>query len=487
MSVILKHMIPRNLKYDNSKESAFARSYTSHVRPNQSGPFTDGSTINLTIPCINNTVLAGTESVLKFDLTVTNGAAANAFVRLGQAGAHGIIRRLRLWHGSNLIEDLDEYSVLVSKLMALQQSGDASGKASIMAGVSNEYFSDVRKPVVVAGVAGDPTNAELASISTHDKTNKVTKIYAGERLWDDAAANEFADIAANGDTLARTYCINLLSIVGSLSQKYIPLFAMSNSGAGLRLELQLQNSPSKFLNSELALDSFSVSNVEYVAQMVELGDSAMQIIEGHSGEMIRFVVPRFSHYAYNATLIDGVETEVSIPIPARFSSLKSLFTIPRSKHAGAITYHASGSTHFGLTEYYLRLGSKTVPAKPPRSRTEFFIECLKAIGSVSDMNHEPNIDISAYDVSAPIANGEGETYIHSSASEPHFIIGADLESYSGASPEDIFQGYNSSTEDIFLNVKHTQNTGGNISVHYDTFAMHDAVIICQDGTMLVQY
>ena len=46
-------------------------------------------------------MLVPEESVLKFTLTYTAGAASD-IIRLDSCGAHGVIDRIRVWHGSNV-------------------------------------------------------------------------------------------------------------------------------------------------------------------------------------------------------------------------------------------------------------------------------------------------------------------------------------------------------------------------------------------------
>jgi hypothetical protein len=42
--------LPKNLLYQNKIESAYSRSYTTHVQPTNSGSFSDGQTIMFNIP-----------------------------------------------------------------------------------------------------------------------------------------------------------------------------------------------------------------------------------------------------------------------------------------------------------------------------------------------------------------------------------------------------------------------------------------------------
>ena len=58
---------------------------------------------------------------------------------------------------------------------------------------------------------------------------------------------------------------------------------------------------------------------------VKLSDNAMNIIrESQNGQPLQFVNPDYRNYSYNAALPNAV-TQISMPIPAKFSSLKSLF------------------------------------------------------------------------------------------------------------------------------------------------------------------
>jgi hypothetical protein len=477
--------IPSNLLYQNKLESAYARSYTTHIQPqNGSNNYGDGQTIIINLPTSANQVMASSESVLKFDLTVLNSGTASTYMRLDKCGGHGVIQRLRLYHGSSLIEDLDNYGNLVSQLTALQKSSGCNGKDSILTGFSSDLFCSVWKPVVAAAVPGGPTNAELLDIGTSDKTNQVKAIVAGERLHDDAAGDEFVAIATGGLTKPRTFCINLLSILGSLTEKYLPLFAMQS--APLRLELQLVSNPNKFCCAQRAMTSFTINNCEFIAQMMELGDTAMSVINSSVGNApLQFVVPQYRNYVNNMT-VGTQPTQVSLPIPAKFNSLKSLFITLRTKADGALTHFPHGSCHHSLSEYTIRMGSKVIPSKAPQSVQEFFVELLKSIGSVSDINHECLINLNNYGAEVSVVNEESTTYIDETSSSPSFMIGVDLETYSNADKTAIFAGWNSSNEDIFAQLRFA-GLNANTNVRADTYALYDAVLVCEAGVCSVRY
>jgi hypothetical protein len=454
-------MLPKNLKYQNKVESATARQYTSVIAPqNGTGPYVMGSTVILNIPTGRNLVMVGSESYLKYRLNTRSGVAATAYIRLDGAGAHGIIQRLRSFHGGKIIEDLDNYNVLASKLLALQQSSDSTkGKLNIMLGLTNAMFANTT-------------------------TREVTDMNVGDRL------TEFAPLAIN--TVMPnppTYCFPLISLFGSLSNQYIPLFAMTSGP--VRMELQLVSDILKCLNSQTALSTTAsdhfIDNVEFVAQYIELSDSAIDtIMQSLQGQPLQFVAPQYRNYIDTKALATTA-TSVVCAVPAKFSSLKSLFCVMRDRADGAITFFSQSSPHFKLSEYRVRIGGELLPAKAPGTFAEFFVELIKAIGSIGDVNHEPTINMltyAAYDES--IANGETATAINETTFSHNFMLGFDCEIYANADRDSIFSGMNTVNKDIYWQLSHAGQDVA-VTVRYDFYAMYDAVFVCENGNMDVRF
>lgn len=446
-------MLPKNLQYQNKVESASARAYTSAIQPqNGTGPYVPNNTITINIPTSPNTVLVPSESFLKFDLGgITNGAVASAYLRLDKAGAHGVIQRIRTTHGSQELENLDNYGALVGEMMSLQQSGDSStGKLNILAGLG----------------AGLNSSAN----------NEVYSTTVGERL------NGYVALGGNAVNPSRTYCITLMSLVGSLSPQYIPLFEMTS--APLTISLQLVSSVYKFLNCAVGLtaDNFTISNVEFIGSFIELSDDSISIIRNSlGGSPLQYVIQSYANYPANATLPNS-NTSVSLPVPAKFASLRSLFCIMRSRADGALTFFPLSSTHFNLIEWRLRIGSQVVPYKAPSSMAEHYAELLKAIGSLSDVNHEPTINIYNYATeSIPVANGEVAGAMASTTKSNCFALGFDLETYASADKDKIFAGMNTLNSDIFWNLTFGANASAP-NVKFDFYALYDNVLVFENGT-----
>jgi hypothetical protein len=59
-----------------------------------------------------------------------------------------------------------------------------------------------------------------------------------------------------------------------------------------------------------------------------------------------------------------------------------------------IRYFPFSNNTFNLSTYSFRLGSKVVPTKSPENYVEMYAEVIKAISSLSDINHAPSIELN---------------------------------------------------------------------------------------------
>jgi len=291
-----------------------------------------------------------------------------------------------------------------------------------------------------------------------------------------------------------TYCLNLISLIGSLSSSnYVPLFAMTS--APLRVEIQLVDTFFKACSdltstSVATTATFAITNCEYVANFIELGDSAMSIIYGSlEGQPLQYVVPDFRNYQFSQQL-PAAPTQVAMPIPAKFSSLKSLLCTIRQNGSG--TFGGAfpfSSTTTSILDYQFRIGSQIMPPKSPSTIPEMFSEACKALGSISDIFYTPSIDKFSYSLVNPQAagatNNDSATNI-SSVTSGSFVIGLDVENYSSAPKDTIFAGFNTNTDDIFL-IMNFAAQGGAVTTRFDAYANFDAVLVCENGNAYIKF
>ena len=459
-------MLPKNLKYGSKVEASPARSFRSNIAPqNGTGNYNLSDQIIINIPTRANLVLCPSESYLKFNLKVT-GAGNDNVIRFDSCGAHGLIQRIRIYHGSNLLEDIDNYGMLAKILYDLQQPTDATyGKLNVISGTRSDLV--VKNATAYA-------DAAAITAAINNGTISATQVNSGEYL---------ATLADGGD-VTRTYCINLISLVGSLcSQHYLPLFACTS--APLRVELTLVNA----LNQALCTRSggtIQISNCEYVGQFIELSDVAMGMIsQSLQGQPLQFVVPEYRNYVSSQFTLQNAAQEVQIPIAAKFNSLKSLIMSVRDKGTGANTFMPFSSTTLNLSQYYFRIGANVVPAKAPATYQEMFSECLKALGSMSDLNYQPSIDKTSYTqtTSAAVVFANDSTY--NAVSSGSFYIGIDLENYSAASKDTIFAGLNTTTDDVYAVLNYAGVAGAPVP-RYDIYANFDCLLVFENGTAYIK-
>lgn len=431
--------IPNKLLFQTKVESAAARSLRTNIQPQGgTGNYGGGDTIIINIPTRNNLVAAFSESYLKFNAQFTC-ADANDYIRLDSAGAHGFIQRIRVFSGSNLLSDIENYASVAKMMMDIQVSADAyNGKYSVMSGTR----PDLTLKLPNAGAAG---NYSVNQTNNGYRFSDTINIETG--------AIAYAQLAVGAKTTTKTFAITLMSLVGSLcAEKYFPLFACTS--APLRVEIQLVANPNLVVCTKVPLASFAISNCEFICQMIELSDSAMSTILNQSGGgPLQFVVSDFKNFSLSsnsATSIAGT-SQFTVPIAAKYSSLKSLFIIPRSSEKiGASTYFPLTSNKFNIQEYSFRIGASVLPSKNPNNSTEMFCELMKAIGSIGDVSQQPSIDTLSYNQDYPIVSDE-TSLTTGTTNSGSFYIGLDLENYSGADRSMLFSGYNSNTDDIYFN------------------------------------
>jgi hypothetical protein len=123
-----------------------------------------------------------------------------------------------------------------------------------------------------------------------------------------------------------------------------------------------------------------------------------------------------------------------------------------------------------------------MPTKAPDNLPEMFSEVLKAMGSMSDLNYQPSIEKTSYELqtSAPVIVTSVANHVNISSGS--FYIGLDLENYVSAPKDTIFCGYNSNTDDIYAVINFGSYINNIPSARFDAFAMFDSVIVFESGT-----
>ena len=439
-------MIPANLKFQSKVESAPARRYLTSIQPQGGSTFSPNDTITINIPTRNNTALIPSESYLRGTLSLSCSTANATAATFESAGVHGFIQRIRVFHGSNLLEDIDNYAQLAKILYDFQASDDTvKGRLAVTSATNPQY--NVTSGTIVRGVNRGATSGVTTTATTVP------------------------------------FAINLVSMVGALAgEKYLPLWEMT--AAPLRLEIVLKASVVTSMMSlagSATAQTFSVTGVNYCGEFLELPDSAVSAIKAGSSNPMQMVLPSFRSYT-NSAAITTAGTQVSMPIPAKFSSLKSIFVATRTS-VGADGLYPNSHCKYGLTSYNFRIGSEVLPSSAPTIVPEFYSEALKCFGSLADLNLQPSVDLVSYSLDVPntIASAGDASLLDSGS----FVVGIDTEIYQNADKASIFSGTNTNTSDIFYIANFTP--AGNVTILQTAFANYDQVLVYENGVCYSRY
>lgn len=442
-------MIPKAMTYEGKREAAGARRYRTSIQPQTgagtvSAPYAAGQTIIVNIPTGNNQMLIATESTLSFKLAVTGSAAAT--LALDSCGAHGIVQRLRLYHGSNLLQDIDNYQILSKLFHDWQAPNDSvAGRLSITAGTNS----------IFAGADSDSVRA----------VNRGASVAIG----------------GAGDATFPSMSIVLNSLVGGLTTKYLPVYKMGSSP--LRLELVLSPAASNFCYASAGnLTAFKVYEVNFNAEYLQLSDAAIASVERNSASPLQLVFPDWRNYQFSQTLTTGVNNTVSVPVPAKFSSLRGMVATVRDASAGIAQFPSIPLVKAGLQQYQWRIGGTVVPTNPVNQDGDFFNETAKVFGSLADMNYQPSIDITSFTQNASVTTTSAALIARTDSGS--FATGIDISPYMAVDTERIYSGVDTTTDDIFYNPILNPPTTGLYT--FSVFACYDCVLVCESGSAYVK-
>jgi hypothetical protein len=361
-----------------------------------------------------------------------------------------------------ICEDIDNYSQLAKILYDFQASEDAvKGRFSITTGTNADYtmYADLSSNTV----------GNAASVNRGRALGALTP--AG--------------------TFSYPFALNLVSLVGALSgERYLPLWQLT--AASLRVEIVLQTSAERCLmRLGGAITSFSISGVNYCGEFLELPDAAISAINASSSSPMQMVVPSWRSYTNSATVPNTTATQVSFPIPAKFSSLKNIVVATRNNAAvGVAGQFPLSHCAFGLGSsnsigYQIRIGSEVLPSTAPISIPEIYSEALKCFGSIADLQNQPSINNEAYSLDAPVAvTTLPGSYLTNSGG---FLVGIDTEVFQNVDKSSIFAGTNTNTSDIFAIMNYYQSSGASVTLLQTAFACFDQVLVMENGVMYARY
>lgn len=348
----------------NQKPAAVLARKISYVGQANNVTYAPGGLIRLEIPTSPGTFLQCGTTCLKFDFNVTSliqpaaGAFHNGSVVLDSTAA-SLIRRIRVYSGSSLIEDVNEYS----KIYELMRDATSSSAEDETTGGIEGYPSADTELTGAVPTAVSSTNDTLA-------LQNVRRV--NERR--DCLSATLNNVAA-ADNIPYQFEIPLmLGTIGTMCPKWFPLGAAG--AAPIRVEIELNTNNSGVVQSTASAgnagaaanasnSTWDVRNVEIHCDLVQLDNNAMRLVDESVGGEYVVNTSAFRHSSNN---IAQATTESSTILPFRFSSAKAFFSRMYESAGQERRPHPSqtGAGRQRCSSFHHMIGSSHVPANNVR-------------------------------------------------------------------------------------------------------------------------
>lgn len=464
----MAQVLPKELRLNTPPTMPQGRSYLFKQQATQSSY--DGSApIQINIPRLQRSYLTK-DSYLKFRLstTVVAGATSDNKLVLDGMGAFGLIDKIEVYDylGSTLIESTSGHGQLMGALMdthinKLEQLNHYS------IGCGTTVISSATTNLTIANQGyGQIVNACTSSQSTTERY-------------------EFA--------------IPLLSFLGLLSPKYVPLHN------GWTIVITLNSLATAFGNAKVAdgtatatttSTSFTISDVYYCAQVLELGPIAEAMLLSSAGDNNPLVVHAKSYRNYIGTMSEGVRN-YRLDLNLNVASLTNILWFMRpTANLGNITKKSlSARPRNYLQSWYFQYGSSILPqtsgiqcrkstayALTDGGGAEAYLEMMKSRHCLNQSNHPTGLLSHEYHMDSGSIAEYGLTAHSTARFTPRFLAGLDLELVSGKS-NNLVCGLNTNgmLTSLFLTFDPDEPSTNIVSSRIDCFCEYDSFISVLPG------
>ena len=448
------HAVASDCFFNLKPSSVNGRSYRCSIPPTNASTFAPASMIVLYIPARRNCFLDPQQTYLR--LTVQNpDTAQNNYFNLDALGSC-FINRIDVFSGSNLLETIQSYNVLMNAIVDLNMNGATRSAASAMYGTV-DYYNSTSIP------------------------RQGGKIGLGKQY---------------------TVCIPIISgIFGILAEKYLPLHSLADD---IRIEITLEQNDLAVCYAAAygAGLNWKIINCELEATIVELQQDGMEMINSVTpfDQPIYLHASTYRHYVSTLQASAGQQTFL---VPARFASLKSLWCLPRrsTEVSNVFAYSLSSRVNPNIASYWWRIGSLLVPQKPVNlinanstgGYAEGYAECMRAMHSLNNASYGSSIgsyQFQVADAADPVV-GDGGTYngvtVGSTGAGSYangFIICQELETFCQRG-DVLLSGMNTLGSQVFFEC--SINTAPGTTYTLDFYAYADVIYVLENGLLSVRF
>jgi hypothetical protein len=381
---------------------------------------------------------------------------------------------MRVLHGSTTIEDCIYVNKVWTSVMDIQINDSE------------------RRGMGITHMIAEPSLSQIGAYNTGVYGARIcTLANAGAPVPAGTAANDSGSI---------DFCIPIPSaILGTLSQKALPIGLCSASSIYLELELaspamafvvdQIGTHAGGVAATTIVLNSFTVQNIYYNAKVVTLpNDVNNALIESTGG---RIILPAVAYRAEQKSIAAGV-TSFNDKFAFQYSSIKSFyfFVMNQTCAAGILTGRSiTARPKANINDYYLTINGESYPSQSITGGPRMYAELLRSFDQLTDTNAggiinymnytQSNLYTDAYSsLASAAANDFGLT-----TWQQRFIAGIDLDKFHNSS-DTLMTGTTTNGQLLSLQVNFSVATTNALNLY--AFVMYDVMFSLEGGQLVAK-
>lgn len=339
--------LPSELDFSLPMSLPDNRSFELRTMPSNASTFSSsGSSIQISLPQLQRSFYESNSTYLTGRITVTT--TGTGAIYMNPAGAYGVFSR---W--------------------TVRTSG-------------GQTLDDISQPGYVANLLLQ------AGLTRSERVACANTMLLNERTDDDSNVGMSFNMgaAAPGRNKVLDFSIPMIGLLNMV--KYLPAY-----GSEIILELTLAPSTSWAIPSAAtSLDTFVISNVELVTQVLEFSPQAFQMIQQQYGDKI---VLKSETYSFGSnTIAASSQGVVDIPMSVRVNSLKRLYLICSPANASEGVGYAAVNPNANSISFINN--GVSYPQRPVQCQrpAEVFSQWLKAFGGLYSADKSSQIGIGAF-------------------------------------------------------------------------------------------
>lgn len=417
--------------------------------------FSPSETAQFYLPALANNVMDGHSLYLRFTGTITTAGFLDN-------SAQSFIDRIQIYgSGGALHADIQNYAELASIMLDLQMSQSEKIGLSPLLGTEDTYLTPTASPAPFA-TNDSPTAAEVSALIPN--------------------ANRKGQAVADGASY--TWSIPLITPISTLSEKYFPMFALSD-------DIRVDITWSSAVNALVTSTNFVISNPEICVQYIEFDSAVIDLIrQTYKGRDL--VIPAQSYRTYTSTIPSGTSGNFSAIVPCKLASARAMFFSFRpaqTQIAGSYAISSRVNPFYSANDSFnLNIGGNKYPQTPIKTKvaglaSDFYAHTQTALHAFNNLDMNGNLNRTYYNSSASQTGHASGT----SAFTNGFVVGIGLDTITGNS-DSLNSGLNlsqvTSYYEAYTGAPCVTTAGANENVSVSTFVLHDVLFVIDSNGIM---